>query len=699
MKKYYVLILSLLTSTALAKGNSQSEEKIVLTHPEYRCQDIQVKKKVYTTKTVMQEKTIYKKVGRRTIPVTVKVPKTIRVPKVVMEDRSLWWLASYDKSYAKSYPNTCRSYGPIAERFGIVPTYAHDGWVCIGSRDLKNQSFWYTRQGGIESGKIYDYDCWDWANFENDEYFTLENYEKTINIKIADGSEVRGIYDKSDKGATSIAFKGIPYAKAPIGNLRWKITQPIGSIGKYDASKFGPACPQVVKEGSVLSKYIPQVGMSEDCLHLNVWKPMHTNRNSKLPVVVWIHGGGLNIGVSHQESYRGANMANKGVIFVSMNYRLGMLGFFAHQAQNANQPRGNYGLYDQMEALKWIQKNIKSFGGDPNNITLMGESAGASSVMYHLTSDKSKDLFHKAVMQSTPVLINHPPIDGANESSPFAFTAVQTSGLLANKIGCKSTNARTELNCLMKYPAKALVNQAQTLRAGFYIDGYMHDTHPRVIATEEGLHHMPIIIGSNEDEYTFFGRVPHKSVREYKNSFINTFGAEVGQELLSLYPAKNMTEMKDSYYAFHTDYMFGIDAAFLASMNVLLGHNHIYHYHFSKVSPGAEKKGLGASHGLEIAYFFDNISSTLQNGFYDESDQRVANEMSQRFVNFAYSGSPNGNFRTHWSQYTPFGESLLIDKRTSQKQNHLKKEGMTLLEAKQQTIPVNIPRYLRRLLN
>jgi para-nitrobenzyl esterase len=684
MKNLFKISLALLLSDASQAFTTDGKEKIVLTYPAYRCQDVKIEKTIYL------DELIEKKVGFRTIKKIVKVPKTIMV------DQSLWYLKESGKKSARLFDKTCRSYGPIAERFGVVPSIAHYGWVCVGSQDLKNQSYWYTKQEGIENGKIYDSNCFEWANKYGDEYYTLENYEKAIRVKTSEGSSLKGIYDKTDKGAPSVAFKGVPFAKAPVGKLRWKLPKPIDNLGQFNADKFGPACPQPLGK----DEYIKQVGVSEDCLHLNVWKPVVTNASSNLPVIVWIHGGGLNSGVSHKTSYRGASMAAKGSIFVSMNYRLGHLGFFAHSAQNKNEPRGNYGLYDQIEALRWVKRNIKNFGGNPNNITIIGESAGASSVLYHLTSDKTKGLFHKAIMQSTPVLINHPPVDGKNESSPYALTAVQTSSLLANKLGCKNNDSKVELDCLKKFPARKLPELGKTLRAGFFIDDYLHKKTPRIIATEEGgLRQIPIMIGSNEDEYTFFGKVPHKSTNEFRKFFIDSFGYELAQDLLDLYPSRNMTEMRESYIDFHTDYMFGVDAMYTASTNVMMGNKNIYHYHFSRVAPGAERIGLDAAHGLEIPYFFDNIPVDDVHDFYSQIDHDIASDMSLRILNFSKTGSPNTFKRRDikWNAYTPLGESLKIGDDITTMSGHLDKEARTLIEAKKVTLPLNVPPILDRL--
>jgi para-nitrobenzyl esterase len=218
---------------------------------------------------------------------------------------------------------------------------------------------------------------------------------ESLKIKTANGI-LRGIAEEN-----VVVFKGIPFAVPPVGELRWRPPQPVKNWeGEFDASKFGANCAQAgfrSVAGTIAE------GSSEDCLCLNIWKPINTSRKSKLPVMVWIHGGGFTGGSGSSPQNFGHEFAKNGVILVNINYRLGRLGFFAHPALSAtfpNEYKGNYGLMDQIEGLRWIQKNIIEFGGDPNNVTIFGFSAGGVSVHSLVTIPSASGLFHKVISQS-----------------------------------------------------------------------------------------------------------------------------------------------------------------------------------------------------------------------------------------------------------------------------------------------------------
>ena len=226
--------------------------------------------------------------------------------------------------------------------------------------------------------------------------------------------------DVVEEGAQMLVFRGIPYAAPPVGEQRWKPPTPVDAWeGVRDAKQFSAACPQGPGLARLTGEGLPT--LSEDCLYLNVWTGA-AGTDAKQPVMVWIHGGGLSLGWGHQRTYDGTDLAARGVVLVSINYRLGALGFLAHPLLSAEGGvSGNYGLLDQVAALQWVQRNIAAFGGDPGNVTIFGESAGGTSVQALLASPHAKGLFHRAIAQS-PWLndTNYATLKGASSTAPGA---------------------------------------------------------------------------------------------------------------------------------------------------------------------------------------------------------------------------------------------------------------------------------------
>lgn len=505
-------------------------------------------------------------------------------------------------------------------------------------------------------------------------------------VQIDNGVFLKGDLVKSSSGSKVRAYRGVTFAKA----LRWDMPKLYQyPKGMHSKTKFGPVCPQSVQStyDREIPSFVNEYGMNEDCLQLNIWTPLKVKRK-KLPTIVWIHGGGFKSGVSYKKAYRGVNMAAKGVIFVSLNYRLNLFGFFAHHAQPKGTPKGNYGIYDQMEALKWIKKNIKNFGGDPNNITLMGESAGAVSVLTHLQNDHSKNLFNKAIVQSAIALTNTTPIDGPNESD--TPTAVESSRTLAALLNCKNRKLKLELKCLKRRPLHKIlknvsgqIKKDEKVHSSLYIDHYTVKQSFHKTFIKGQFQKKPIIIGSNKDEATFFGKVPFRFPFQYKAYLYNKFNRSIAKKLLKQYPAKNVSQMEESWIEFFTDFLFtfdGLQVAKAGSKN----NNKIYHYYFSRVGPGATLNKKGASHGFEIPYFLDNLDSIDAPQFvFNYIDDEIAKEMSNRIINFAKTGKPNDNKGVIWNSYNLRSrESLEINSRIEEIQNLLKKKMKAIKSAR-----------------
>lgn len=508
---------------------------------------------------------------------------------------------------------------------------------------------------------------------------TLEA-KATTRTLMASGVILNGVTEKAIDGTNIRTFKGITYAKAN----RWEPPKQYNyPKGQHDMSKFGAVCPQNIKSGDPeVASFAKEFGMKEDCLNLNIWTPT-ANPRSKLPTIVWIHGGGFKSGVAYKKTYQGANMAARGVVFVSLNYRLNLFGFFAHKGQPRNAPVGNYGIFDQTEALRWIKRNIVKFGGDPNNVTLMGESAGAMSVLTHLQNSHSDSLFHKAIVQSSPALLKTTPIHGKNESdSP---TAVDSSKLLAKKLKCENSNTSREFDCLKKRSTDSVLNLASgngAVNSGLYIDYYSVTQSFHKTFTTGKFQNKPIIIGSNKDEATFFGPAPFKRPIQYKFYLFSEFGRNVARDLISEYPANSIAQMQENWIQFYTDFMFTFDGLTIAEQGAKNGRRKIYHYYFSRVGQGAHMSGKGASHGFEIPYFLDNLESIGAPSFaFNHIDADISNEMASRIVTFSKTGNPSYQQGVSWSPYNASSkESLEINSRIKET-FHLLKDRMEVIKS------------------
>jgi len=449
-------------------------------------------------------------------------------------------------------------------------------------------------------------------------------------------------------------FKGIPFAAPPVGELRWKAPQPAASwTGVRPADKFGPACLQTNVFGDI---YFRDAQPSEDCLNLNIWIPAKP-ASAKLPVFLWYYGGGFLAGANSEPRYDGENLARKGVIVVEPNYRLGMFGFFAHPEltkESGHNASGNYGLLDQVAALRWVIENIAAFGGDPHNITIGGESAGSLSVSALMASPLSRDLFQKALGESGAFFTSGP--SGGLRPKPLSE---------AEKFGAefaKSQGANSLAEMRAK-PADDLLQAAAKLNRGFgfgaSIDGYYLPADLETIYAQGAQSHVPLLAGWNADEGKMF--ILFNPQKPTAKSFAEQAHARFGdhaEEFLKLYPATSDPEAVLSAQALAGDDFIASATWKWIDMQRKTGNSPVFEYHFEQVpavKPGAmvgpiPASEMGSKHACEIEYVFQTLKS--QEGVpWTEDDFKVSDAMSSYWTNFIKSGNPNANGLPDWPTY------------------------------------------------
>ncbi len=486
--------------------------------------------------------------------------------------------------------------------------------------------------------------------------FAQAQVANTVNVKTPEVRIGSGIIQGTFEENVSV-FKGIPYAAPPIGEFRWRPPQPVEPWkGVKEVTEF---CTDCAQGGWGASPGTIAEGSSEDCLYLNLWAPSEASAGDRLPVMVWIHGGGFTGGSGSGPQTFGNHFAKQGVILVTINYRLGRLGHFAFPAlskEHPEEPKGSYAYMDQIAALQWVQKNINAFGGDPGNVTIFGFSAGGVSVHTLMTIPSAKGLFHKAISESgggRDGVLTGRPISKDNIDPMYPVSA-ETIGInFARKNGIMGAD-QDALSKLRSLTAREIVDGGQEndgeggprIYSGPILDGKL------VVETAESGYKggrqmkVPLIIGSNSAEIGG-GFVNSSSTKE---ELFSMFGKWADEARIA-YDPDGDSEFAEVITKFNTDWVWTEPARFTAKWFAKNGMP-AYFYQFGYVPQALkERMPYGAGHGSEVAFVFNNLNARWGSPDTTTEDEKVARIMNGYWVNFAKTGNPNGPGLAEWPVY------------------------------------------------
>lgn len=460
------------------------------------------------------------------------------------------------------------------------------------------------------------------------------NYHATIAQGVVTGTP--------PDAAGIVSYKGLPYAAPPEGSLRWKSPQPPSAwTVARDATKFGHTCWQGTAFGPVDNSQA-----SEDCLFANVWTGARSP-SERRPVMVWLHGGGFQFGTASDPRYDGTNLAKKGVVVVSMNYRLGVFGYLARTDLDAEEPgksSGMYGLQDQLAALGWVKTNIAAFGGDPQNITVFGESAGAHAVGMLLASPLSQGAFHKAIAES-----------GAFWESP---KGLMRSHAAATQIGAHLGAGIGATNLVQLRQASAAQLMADPTEPAYSpsVDGYVLPTDPNARFAAGMQLKVPLLAGTNANEGTIFSRfsgIPSDTKEHFVAAATAAIGSANMPAFLKFYPASTDAEAQQSQVLLSGDLIISSQTWQMTNFQKRAAAP-VYSYYFNQVSPYTPLP----VHVAEVPYVFQNLLPN-GNGAPTANDTALADAMSTYWTNLARAGNPNSAALPNWPQYGGPGSSVM----------------------------------------
>ena len=455
-------------------------------------------------------------------------------------------------------------------------------------------------------------------------------------------------------------YRGIPFAAPPVGDLRWKAPQPAAKWqGLRQAAEFSNACWQTQYPAAAAIYQAKLPPLSEDCLYLNIWTTAKSAKD-RLPVMVWIHGGGFTRGYGGSRAYDGEALARKGAVIVTINYRLGIFGFFAHpalSAESGHHASGNYALLDQIAALQWVQKNIAAFGGDPARVTIFGESAGSWAVNVLMASPLAKGLFQRAIGESGGSFSPMKTLaEAESEGAALAVSLTLTLAAGAKAEARDKSSAQSILKTLRAEPAEELLkaSEAETVRP--MVDGWVLPQDIATIFAQGKQNDVPLIVGYNADEGTTLApQAANLKATMFTAGVYQRYGSQA-DAMLKIYPAASDEQAVSSFYSAYRDQVFGWEMRTWARTATKTGHEPAYLYYFSRRPPGPQSDRLRAFHAAEIAYVFGTFVWPFP---WEDADKKLSDAMTSYWVNFAASGNPNGGSLVKWPAYNAKDDQAL----------------------------------------
>ena len=473
-----------------------------------------------------------------------------------------------------------------------------------------------------------------------------------------------------DSKSDVVSFKGIPFAAPPVGDLRWKAPQSAKSWnGVKECKTFSASAMQSTPMPFSMwtAEFIaPAEPLSEDCLYLNVWTAAKSS-SEKRPVIVFIHGGAFTSGSGSVPVYDGTAMAQKGVVFVTINYRVGIFGFFSHpelSKESVSKTSGNYGLLDQIEALKWVKKNIAAFGGDPNRVAIAGQSAGAFSVNYLVASPLAKGLFQRAIAESGGAVLPTNPFAGTQNLKEAEQHGMEFARSM-------KVNSLAELRSKTAQELMAVRTMTSPI-----VDGYVIPEPLYQIFSEGKQNDVPLLMGWNAKEGNFGSQL--LNAEKFKQQATEKYGDKAG-EFLRLFPSGTDAEAEQSQLALSGLQTFGVQAYAWMNLQTKTGKSSVFIYHFERAVPYSEdQKPFGAFHTGEVPYAYNNLH--MSNRPWEKTDIQLAETMSSYWANFAANGNPNGSNLPKWTPCSPKNPKAIILAEKIEIKDLPQREGLSFLE-------------------
>lgn len=518
------------------------------------------------------------------------------------------------------------------------------------------------------------------------------NKERVNQVSTEHGM-LEGAWSQAD--ASIGVFRGIPYAQPPVGNLRWRAPQDLAPwTGVRQATTFGAACWQSYSDDAFVWSR-GEFPRSEDCLHLNIWQPEKTDATA--PVMVWFHGGAHTGGFAHVELFDGTELARQGVVVVTVNYRLGPWGFLAHPAlaeESEHNSTGNYGLMDKIAALKWVQKNIQGFGGNPDNVTLFGQSAGSSSVCALMASPLASGLFDKAIGQSAACLVREKrDANGQQRGARLAQLALGELGAQDSESQVTAKQLRSIDNQSL---LSAMENSPWSEGSRIVVDGWVLPEAPVDVFNANQQAKVPLLVGSLANEGHELLPLNNALTESELDQYLNKTFAETAPKLKALYaedlaisPGMALREiLTDAFMAMSmrgwAQYNHNADQpTYLYYMDYVPPAYQIYLFDDPNLNLPGGPRSTGAYHSGDLAYVFNNVGKT--GDFWLEEDFAMARAMSGYWTNFAKTGNPNGANLPNWARYEPQNHNTQLLSNPIKTIAGAKREKLDLLAQRFQT--------------